>query len=292
MMKLIKNNGVLAFAGAFLLTGCASVAYQESSPHNSTPDNTVSYQRHLLMQNTKGQGFGPQSPRDIDSVVGHSRIEFNAAPVFSNMNLCNIHFHKNAEHKGGEFTRYAGDGDGDGYQSGYQYTGQLSKAELSPVDHEICPNEHGGLYPGDTIEVHYVHSTAQVGPGATLGSCLNDSIKNPQLRVEAQVYVLVNDKNADDFAELTKYHKKNGLYQAINIPVDTGVPVQYAGSTTGPSYNEKGSPFQVSWSVRPRVAKVNIETVGKWCQGNIFDEDHAHGVRNLVVNPELLSRIK
>lgn len=24
------------------------------------------------------------------------------------MNLCNIHFHKNAEHKGGEFTVYAG----------------------------------------------------------------------------------------------------------------------------------------------------------------------------------------
>ena len=25
---------------------------------------------------------------------------------------------------------------------------------------------------------------------------------------------------------------------------------------------------------------------------NIFDEDHAHGVRNLVTNPDLLSEIK
>jgi len=37
------------------------------------------------------------------------------------------------------------------------------------------------------------------------------------------------------------------------------------------------------------VAKVNIESVGQWCKGNAFKEDHAHGVRNLVVNPRLLS---
>ncbi|HIE40383.1 MAG TPA: hypothetical protein EYP76_03025, partial [Thiomicrorhabdus sp.] len=30
------------------------------------------------------------------------------------------------------------------------------------------------------------------------------------------------------------------------IPSDAGVPVQYEGSTTGPSYNEVGSPLQVS----------------------------------------------
>jgi len=39
------------------------------------------------------------------------------------MNLCDIHFHKNAEHKGGEFTTYAGHGDGHGYLSGFKYNG-------------------------------------------------------------------------------------------------------------------------------------------------------------------------
>jgi len=111
------------------------------------------------------------------------------------------------------------------------------------------------------------------------------------LRVETQVYVLVNDKNALDFGSLTKHRKINGLHQAMNIPSNMGTPIQYAGSTTGPSYNEKGSPFQVTWSVRPNVAKVNIESVGKWCKGNIFNEDHAHGVRNLVTNPDLISKI-
>lgn len=207
------------------------------------------------------------------------------------MNLCDIHFHKNAEHKGGEFTEYAGNGDGHGFQSGYRYAGKLRETELKPVEHEACPSKHGGLTPGDTIEVHYVYSTAMVKPGPTLGSCLSDSIKNPQLRVEAQVYVLVNDENALNFKSLTKHGKVNGLHQALNIPSNTGTPIQYAGSTTGPSYNEKGSPFQVTWSVRPKVAKVNIMSVDEWCKGNVFDEDHAHGVRNLVINPDLLSKI-
>jgi hypothetical protein len=103
--------------------------------------------------------------------------------------------------------------------------------------------------------------------------------------------VLVNDENALDFMELAHVETIDGYYQAPDIPNDMGVAVQYGGSTTGPSYNEKGSPFQVSWSVRPQVAHVNIHTVGSWLEDNIFDEDHAHGVRNLVVNPDLLSPI-
>ena len=262
-----------------------------SSRHGQVSDRVIAEQRHMLAKNTEGKGFGPQSPRDIDSVDGRNPVVFNAAPAYPKMNLCNIHFHKNAEHKGGEFTKYAGNGDGHGYLSGYQYSGHLTKAELASIGHEVCPSKHGGLYPGDTIEVHYVFSTAQIKPGPTLGSCFNDAIKNPQLRVETQVYVLVNDKNAGDFNKLTKLGEINGLHQALNIPNDTGIPVKYAGSTTAPTYNEKGSPFQVTWSVRPKVAKVNIESVGKWCKGNVFKEDHAHGVRNLVMNPDLLSEI-
>lgn len=262
-----------------------------SSGHAPVSDQVIAQQRHSLSKNTEGKGFGPQSPRDIGLAKGSNDIAFNAAPAYTQMNLCNLHFHKNAEHKGGEFTKYAGNGDGHGYLSGYQYSGHLTEAELASVDHEVCPSKHGSLYPGDTIEVHYVYSTAQIKPGPTLGSCFNDSIKNPQLRVETQVYVLVNDKNAGDFGKLTKHEKKSGLHQALNIPNNTGTPVQYAGSTTGPVYNEKGSPFQATWGVRPKVAKVNIASVGKWCQGNVFDEDHAHGVRNLVMNPDLLSII-
>ncbi|WP_321277469.1 delta-class carbonic anhydrase [Thiomicrorhabdus indica] len=275
-------------ATTVLITACQSTPHHE---HSSAPvsDQVIADQRAALAKTTEGKGFGPQAPRDIDSKVGNNTIAFSDAPVSANMNLCNIHFHKNAEHKGGEFTTYAGNGDGHGYLSGYKYSGTLHQAELHAFHEDICPSKHGALAVGDTIEVHYVYSTAQVAPGESLGACLNDSIKNPQLRVEAQVYVLVNDDKALDFNDLTAHGMQNGKYQALNIPSNTGTPVTYQGSTTGPGYNEKGSPFQVSWSVRPQVAKVNIETVGEWCKGNAFNEDHAHGVRNLVINPDLLS---
>jgi hypothetical protein len=284
MNKKILLVSVIATLGAQL--------YATSTGHlPQVSDQVVAEQRATLAKNTKDKGFGPQAPRDIDSVKGNNKRAFNSAPASAEMNLCNIHFHKNAEHKGGEFTKYAGNGDGHGFQSGYMFSGNLSTAELAHIDTKICPSEHSNLYPGDTIEVHYVYSTAKVNPGPTLGSCLNDSIKNPQLRVETQVYVLTNDKNAMDFKKLTAHGLKNGLHQALNIPNNSGTAVQYAGSTTGPGYNEKASPFQVTWSVRPKVLKVNISTVGEWCKGNVFKEDHAHGVRNLVTNPDLLSNI-
>ena len=251
----------------------------------------IDQQRVMLKKNTEGKGFGPQSPRDIRSVIGTNKISFSDAPPYTQMHLCNIHFHKNAEHKGGEFTKFAGNGDGHGYLTGYKYSGRLTKSELSPANAEICPGKHGSLNSGDTIEVHYVYTTASVRPGPTLGACFNDAIKNPQLRVEAQVYVLVNDKSAKDFIELTRHQKKKGFHQALNIPDYTGRPIEYAGSTTGPSYNQEGSAFQVTWSVRPKITKVNIKSVGGWCKNNVFSEDHAHGVRNLVINPDLLSYI-
>lgn len=286
---MIRSTMVAAFTASLTLSTGVLADGGHDGHHDQVSDQVIAGQRAALASNTKGKGFGPQSPRDIDSREGRNPILFSAAPAYQDMHLCNIHFHKNAEHKGGEFTEYAGNGDGHGYQSGYKYTGKLSAAELKPAS--ACPSEHGALSSGDTIEVHYVHSTAQVQPGPTLGACLSDAIKNPQLRVETQVYVLVNDSDALDFRELTKHGVKNGRPQALNIPDHTGTPIQYAGSTTGPGYNEKGSPFQVTWSVRPKVAKVNIATVDSWCKENVFNEDHAHGVRNLVVNPDLLSEI-
>ena len=151
-------------------------------------DAVISEQRANLAKNTQGKGFGPQSPRDIDSLTGTNNIAFNPAPHYSQMNLCNIHFHKNAEHKGGEFTEYAGHGDGKGNHTGYRYSGSLSKAELAPLSKPVCADDHGGLVPGDTIELHYVHTSAQVTPGPTLGSCLSESIKSVVVLVQPSIH--------------------------------------------------------------------------------------------------------
>ena len=208
-----------------LLNGAANAG---SSGH-AVSDASIGEQRAILAINTGGFGFGPQSPRDIDSAAGNNSVTFEAAPAYTKMNLCNIHFHENAKHKGDEFAKYAG--------NGYVYSGKSSESELVPLDMVIVKNEHGDLVPGDTIEVHYVHSTAQITPGPSFDSCFSKAIMNPQLRVEAQVYVLVNDANALNFMDIVKIVVVDGLHQATNILSNTGVPVQYAGSTTGAEYN-------------------------------------------------------
>ena len=270
----------------------AEPVHSEPAEHVAISDAALIEQHMALAMSTEKAGYGPQSPRDIDAPHGDNTRNFGLAPPFAKMNLCDIHFHENAEHRGGEFTKYAGNGDGYGFGTGFKYSGELTAQELTPLGRAIGVSEHGDLQSGDTIEVHYVFSTAQAAPGPTLGTCLSEAINNPNLRVEAQVYVLVNDQNALDFRDLTRIETVRGLYQATGIPTNTGTPVVYNGSTTGPTYNVKGSPFQVTWSVRPRVARVNIASVGAWLEDNVFEEDHAHGVRNLVIDPALLSEIE
>lgn len=97
--------------------------------------------------------------------------------------------------------------------------------------------------------------------------------------------------NFDDLAY--KENQVNGRHQALALPTDTRLPVEFIGSTTGPSYTESAcSPIHATWSVHPSCAKLDINSLGKWCEGNVFEEDHAHGVRALVTNPGLLSEIK
>ena len=233
-------------------------------------------------------GYGPQTPRDIDSTVGTNPSVFSLAPDSSEMNLCNIHFHNNAEHKAADFSIFGGEGDYAGYQCNIAQN--LPAAQLAaPAGGAVC----NGMMPGDTIEVHWVHTSCDVAPGAGLGSCLSDSCANPNLRVETQVFTLVNDSSAMDFADFDYAGIRGGYHQANSIPSGTGEPVEFLGSTTGPSYSEQTcSPIQATWSVRPTCALLDINTLGAWCEANDFEEDHAHGVRKLVVNPALLSEIK
>lgn len=232
-------------------------------------------------------GFGPQTPRDINSSIGTNKVMFDMADSTENLNLCNIHFHRNAEHKAVDFAILEDNDPSKGYQCAMSKN--LSAAELAPTEGEICK----GLKPGDTIEVHWVHTSCDIEPGAGLGSCLSDACANPELRVETQVFTLVNDSNALDFADFDYQGRSEAGYHMAKWPTDTGTPIEFTGSTTGPKYTEATcSPLQVGWSVRPQCAKLDINSIGKWCEGNKFDEDHAHGVRALVTEPALLSEIK
>lgn len=236
--------------------------------------------------------MGPQTPRDISSKVGTNMTKFKLAPASTELNLCNIHTHTNAEHKGPGFNVFVNDTDSGGYAC--NDAKNLTAEELKdPTDGN---GAYKGVKPGDTIEVHWVHTSCDITPGEGLGSCLADSCTDPVLRVEAQVFLVVNDPaNALDFTTMDyKGKAANGMHQAGMIPSDTGTPVVFRGSTTGPSYTQSTcSPLSVTWSVRPECARVDIGSLHRWAEsGNVFKEVKSHGVRQLVTAPELLSAIE
>jgi len=221
-------------------------------------------------------GAGPQSPRDIDSMAGNNSVIFEAAPSIAEMNLCNIHFHRNAEHKSAEYSTYVKDGDNSGWACQEPAEGRLSQKHAKY-------NECEGIAEGDTIEVHWVHTTCDINTegvqplGGGLNACLTTMCPNPQLKVVAQVFVL----------------QKNGELKFAESPISHKDPtVLYNGSTTGTSWNNNHcSPLQVTWDVKKTCDTLDIDNFSKWCSDNKYKDNHAHGVRELVVSEKLLSKI-
>lgn len=278
----------LALASCLVLAACATDGTKSTS-ESKTADMKATDSASTELCTT----MGPQTPRDISNVSGTNPNLFTMAPASTEMNLCNIHTHTNAEHKGPGFSVFVNDSDSGGYAC--NDAGSLSDLEL--LDPYQGMGAYKGVKPGDTIEVHWVHTSCDITPGEGLGSCLSDTCTDPLLRVEAQVFLVVNDpENALDFTKMdyTGSKSASGMHQAGMIPSDTGTPVVFRGSTTGPSYDQSTcSPLNVTWSVRPNCARVDISSLHRWAEaGNIFNETESHGVRQLVTAPELLSPIK
>ena len=286
---------VLAFA--LLAAGCAGEPAQESEqPSSGAAALEASAAEPAAVQSADSEpaqaalclDMGPQTPRDISSAFGLNTEAFPMAPEASEMNLCNLHTHTNAEHKGPGFSVFVSDAEDGGYAC--NASADLSTAELAPAE-----GAYKGVKPGDTIEVHWVHTSCEAAPGEGLGACVPEGCADPLLRVEAQVFLVVNDPQALDFTTMAYGgNMAAGLHQAKMIPATTGTPVLFRGSTTGPSYDQSNcSPVRVTWSVRPRCARLDINSLHRWAaQGNVFNETKSHGVRQLVTAPELLSPIE
>lgn len=276
-------------------TGAETAAQTPETPETSDAAETGSDEGAGGMAMAEAavcEGFGPQTPRDITSLSGTNPVAFALAPEPASMNLCNIHTHTNAEHKGPDFSVFVGSGDYGGYACNDTET--LTEAELA--DPTGGDGAFGRVAPGDTIEVHWVFSSCDISPGEGLGSCLSDTCENPLLRVEAQTFLVVNDPQALDFTQFDYAGSANeaGLHQPMMLPIGTGDPVLFRGSTTGPSYTQQTcSPLEVTWNVRPQCTKVDISSLHRWAeQGNVFNETESHGVRQLVTDERLLSPIE
>jgi hypothetical protein len=302
-MQILKSRSTyMGGAASFLalaLAGCTSLSPQGAeAPQSEAVLAELNEAEPTMVINDVAPAAadlclasGPQTPRDIASAYGLNPIKFAIAPAPEALNLCNIHTHTNAEHKAPGFNVYAGDGPTGGYRC--NETDELTEAEL--VDPANGEGAFSGVKPGDTIEVHWVYSSCDVAPGEGLGSCLSDTCENPTLRVEAQAFQVVNDASAIDFNDYVYENTVvDGFHQPKTLPAGTGTPVVFRGSTTGPSYDQSTcSPLQVTWSVRPMCARVDISSLNEWAsKGNVFNETKSHGVRALVTAPELLSQIE
>lgn len=284
MIRLLVSVAMLAVT----LSACTSGDADKDVAEAADTTNAIVAEVETVDAGGLCLDAGPQTPRDISSSLGLNSVTFDRAPPATELNLCNIHTHTNAEHKGPGFSIFVNDTDQGGYAC--NETANLTEAELAPLDGAFT-----GANPGDTIEVHWVHSSCPITPGEGLGSCLSETCTDPLLRVEAQTFLVVNDPNAADFMDYSYAGKaQNGLHQAKAIPGGTGDPVEFLGSTTGPSYNQSScSPMKVTWSVRPMCMKVDMASLHRWAEsGNVFNETSSHGVRQLVTAPELLSPIE
>lgn len=265
-------------ASALVLAGCTTDTTTETA---DAVETTTAASQDLCLAS------GPQTPRDISSKVGLNMADFPLATEPTKMNLCNIHTHTNAEHKGPGFSVFVDSSDYGGYAC--NGTADLTDAEKAPL-----PGAYGKVVPGQTIEVHWVHTSCDAEPGEGLGACVPEGCTDPLLRVEAQTLLVVNDPNAPSFLDMAAYSENSGGFiQASGIPSNTGTPVNFRGSTTGPSYTQSQcSPAQVTWNVRPNCMKVSMQSLHEWAEDNAFNETASHGVRQLVTAPELLSPIE
>ncbi|MBF0274486.1 MAG: cadmium carbonic anhydrase [Nitrospinae bacterium] len=253
-----------------LFTGLIVSANAYAGDHESKGHEVAKEVNHCV-------GAGPQAPRDIDLLSGTNPAIFTTAPSIENMDICNVHFHRNAEHKSAAYSTFVEDGDHSGWACQAPAKGRLEEKHAS---YNGCE----GITEGDTVEVHWVHTSCDVSAkgakplGGGLNACLTTTCSNPELRVVAQVFLL----------------QKNGTLKFVESkPIENkGHSVVYTGSTTGTSYsNDDCSPFQVTWDVKKECETLDIDSFTKWCSDNQYKENHAHGVRKLVTSETLLSKI-
>jgi hypothetical protein len=201
---------------------------------------------------------GPQSPRDLALAGGVNEIPVPGDGTRP-PRLCNVHFHRPAEHTG---------------------IAACPRVE-EPPSVGVCGG-HGEppVRPGDEVEVHWVYTSCPPPPERRPGLD-NCTCEAPVLMVIGQEYVVAPDGTA-------------GADGALDEPA-AGL-ARYGGSTTGPGFSggkpgddRPCSPARVQWAMARQCRELAVAALGAWCAGNEWGEDHAHGIRPVIGREDWLS---
>ena len=278
-----------AILSVILLTPLAAGCGGDPAPEAGGSDPAAASDPAPAAEEALCLDMGPQTPRDIADPAGLNTEMFPLAPAASELNLCNLHTHTNAEHKGPGFSVFVSDAEDGGYAC--NETADLTPAELEPAE-----GAYGGVNPGR-------HDRGPLGPHLVRrGSGRRARLVRPREPARARSSAWRRRYSSSSTIRKRSTSRRwsyggnmaGGLHQAMMIPSTTGEPVLFRGSTTGPSYDQSTcSPVRVTWNVRPQCAKLDIGSLHRWAaSGNVFEETHSHGVRQLVTAPELLAPIE
>lgn len=263
---------------------------------------------------------GPQSPKDLTSAVlatSSHGTRNPQAPIFTHdqmnkMTITNVHFHLGAEHKSDNYAS-------DAYTT--DWAGSMTGGPYGYENHPVRPGWFGtsgtvagraaeddvgepcvGMKIHDTIETHFVHSSAgkkQADDGdymliddGLLTAVNGRGLRNPYVHVEAVVYEILSDTEAaSDAAAFTP----TGSLLETPWPSSPGETeyVRYVGSSTGESYDgntveadAKCSPFIINWGVDLRLHKVSATTMQNFCalmaSNGLKKDVKVHGSRELL----------
>lgn len=201
---------------------------------------------------------GPQSPRDLAVAGGTNRLPVPGDGTRP-PRLCNVHFHRPAEHTG---------------------IGACPAVEEAAAIGVCAGGGAVPVRPGEEIEFHWVYTSCPPPPERQpgLANCVCDE---PVLMVIGQKYVVSGQAG-------------EGVATALDEP--EADLAHYGGSTTGPDFSsgapgdpKKCSPARVQWRVARQCRALALSALGAWCGSNEWGEDHAEGARPVITREDWLS---
>jgi hypothetical protein len=235
---------------------------------------------------------GPQTPRDVSGPDGSNSYKVEGLQRTTStegMRVCNVRFHRFAEH------RSQGQYDVDKGRDGWA----CRSADASSGDLQAAPGEDGGLdeealvRDGDTVEVQWAHTTC---PQELIDEAIAAALEKDPMASTGLAPCACPGAEIVFEARVFRISKDSGLDTLTNTPPPpTGELARYFGSTTGTLYDGKCSPIQSGWRVDRSCGELKLSALEGWLQdprgAKRFNESRPHGVRELVTDPKLLSRL-